>query len=68
MDGRWYHLRDVVGGSVILAIAILTGSSSLFESTNVHGRQNRLRTVVGCLVRLNAWRRNLAVSPAFLPK
>ena len=35
VDGRWYRLRDVAGGSVILGIAILTGSSSLFGWANV---------------------------------
>ena len=32
MDGRWYRLRDVAGGAVILGIAIPTGSSNLFGS------------------------------------
>ena len=32
-DGRQNRLRDVVGGSVILGTAIITGSSSLFGWT-----------------------------------
>ena len=43
MDGRWNHLRDVAGVSVILGTAVLPGSSSLFRWDKV----DLLRTVPG---------------------
>ena len=45
MDGRWNHLRDVAGVSVILDTAVLPGSSSLFRWACFDRRQNRLRDV-----------------------
>ena len=47
MDGRWNHLRDVAGVSVILGTAVLPGSSSLFRWAYFDGRQNYLRDVAG---------------------
>ena len=52
MDSRWYRLRDVVGGPVILDTAILTESSSLFWWAYFDDRQNCLRDVVGGSVNL----------------
>ena len=47
MDGRWNHLRDVAGVSVILGTAVLPGSSSLFRWACFDRRQNHLRDVAG---------------------
>ena len=40
MDGRWNHLRDVAGVSVILDTAVLPGSSSLFRWARVYRTAN----------------------------
>ena len=68
MDGRWNHLRDVAGVSVILGTVVLPGSSSLFRWA-ISARETR-REFGWNSCDLAAWADRLAISfqPAWRQK